>query len=255
MTDANTSSLPRLYVDSALTATTSVAATEGQSHYLLHVMRRGAGDEVAVFNGRDGEWSAVMDVVKKRHVSFTVHAQRRPQSAEPEIALLFAPLKAGPLEFLVEKATELGVSALMPVITRRTVVNRINHRRLEAVAMEAAEQCERLTVPSIAAPRPLDEVLAEWAADQKRRLLFLDEGVARDGGATPIAAVLSGKDRFAAILVGPEGGFAPDEQDFVRRQTYITSVVLGPRILRAETAALAALSCWQALQGNARGPG
>lgn len=249
-------SVPRLYVEDALAAGVSVAATEGQSHYLLSVMRRGPGDNVALFNGRDGEWNATIEVRTKRQVTFVVVARLRPQGTEPDLWLMFAPLKAARLEMMIEKATELGVSALVPVMTRRTVVNRVNHRRLEAIVMEAAEQCERLTVPAIAVLRPLDAVLGDWPTQQagQRRLFFLDEGAARGAGAPFIATAMHGIGGRAAILVGPEGGFDPDEQRLLRGLPYVSPLVLGPRILRAETAALAALACWQATQGDWRNP-
>ncbi|TAK99684.1 MAG: 16S rRNA (uracil(1498)-N(3))-methyltransferase [Rhodospirillaceae bacterium] len=245
-------SAPRLYVESALVAGVAIAATEGQSHYLLSVMRRGPGGRVALFNGRDGEWHATIDVRTKRQVTFVVAERLRHQGTEPDLWLMFAPLKAARLEMMVEKATELGVSALVPVITRRTVVNRVNHRRLEAIVMEAAEQCERLTVPTIAALRPLDMALGDWPAGEagQRRLFFLDEGSARDASAPPAMIAMHGASGRAAILVGPEGGFDPDEQRLLRGLPYVSPLVLGPRILRAETAALAALTCWQAAQGD-----
>jgi len=249
--NVSTVSAPRLYVDGPLHEGVPVHATEGQSHYLLHVMRRGAGDSVVLFNGRDGEWSASLVARSKKHVAFQVNAQIRPQASEPDVWLIFAPLKSGPMEFVVEKATELGVSALMPVFTRRTVVHRVNVQRLTSIAVEAAEQCERLTVPSIAAPRPLGEVLAPWAQGQEsRRLFFLDEGAARTKDTASLADAMAGARGPAAILVGPEGGFDGEEQAMLRQLKTVTPVILGPRILRAETAALAALSCWQAMAGD-----
>ena len=250
-------SAPRLYVDADLNSGARVAATEGQGHYILHVMRRGDGDQVILFNGRDGEWEAQLDIPSKRQVSFVVAAQTKPQAGIPDIWLMFAPLKTARLELLAEKATELGVSALVPVTTRRTVIQRVNARRLTAIVTEAAEQCERLTVPAILNARPLGEVLKEWPEQEisTRHLYFLDEGAVRTCDATPIAQGLA-KERAGpvAILVGPEGGFTDDERDMLRGLPYVTPLIMGPRILRAETAALAALACWQALQGDWHDP-
>jgi 16S rRNA (uracil1498-N3)-methyltransferase len=240
----------RLYVTSPLAAGGEVAATETQSHYLLNVMRRGAGDAVVLFNGRDGEWQATLKMQAKKRAAFDVGTQRRAQEPTPDVWLLFAPLKAARLEMMIEKATELGVSALAPVTTRRTVVGNVNARRLEATAIEASEQCERLTVPNLMPARQLLSVLAEW--DKDRRLFFMDEGAARDASAPPLIEGLRGQTGPAAILVGPEGGFDPDEQRHLRAQSFVKPLVLGPRILRAETAALAALACWQAVNGDWR---
>lgn len=247
---AEDKSAPRLYVTSPLAAGGEVAASETQSHYLLNVMRRGAGDAVVLFNGTDGEWQATLKLQGKKRAAFDVATQRRPQQPAPDVWLLFAPLKAARLEMMIEKATELGASALVPVTTRRTVVGNVNTRRLEATAIEAAEQCERLTVPTIAPPRQLTAVLADW--DQSRHLFFMDEGAARDATASSLLEGLHAYTGPAAILVGPEGGFDPDEQRHLRAQSFVKPLVLGPRILRAETAALAALACWQAVNGDWR---
>jgi 16S rRNA (uracil1498-N3)-methyltransferase len=217
-------------------------------------MRRKAGDIVLLFNGRDGEWAAALAVARKKQVSFALVQQQRPQDPLPDVTLLFAPLKAGPLEFLVEKATELGVGVLRPVLTRRTAVRRINHARLAAIATEAAEQCERLTVPRIDELRPLDALLDEWPQGHpQQRLLFLDEGAARDAAAKPIVITARHAPAPVALLIGPEGGFDAAEQQRLRGLPYAMPTVLGPRILRAETAALAALACWQAMSGDWRG--
>ena len=244
--------LPRLWVRESLAAGAVVPATDAQGHYLIHVMRRAHGDEVALFNGRDGEWGATLALGSKKKVTFIVAKLRRVQDTAPDVWLIFAPLKAARLEMLVEKATELGVSALKPVLTQRTVVRRVNVRRLESIAMEASEQCERLSVPAVDDARPLVEILDQVASDSgaRRRLFFLDEGAARTKDAPPLALALSAAQGPAALLVGPEGGFTPEEQHHIRRLPFVSPMILGPRLLRAETAAIAALACWQALAGD-----
>ena len=233
----------RLFVDSALSTGASVAASEAQGHYLLHVMRRAPSDPVALFNGRDGEWRAVVQTPSKRHVVFEVTDQLRAQNQTPDVWLAFAPVKR--IDMIVEKASELGASALLPVMTRRTDVSRINFDRMRAISIEAAEQCERLSVPVIQPAQDFDAFLAGWPST--RRLYFLDE----TGAGAPIAQALQAEvTQSCAFLVGPEGGFTQSELDALKQLPFATGVSLGPRILRAETAALAALACWQALRGD-----
>ncbi len=224
-----------------------VALGRDQAHWLNTVMRAKAGEEVAVFNGRDGEWRAEIAALTKSGGSLHPAEQLRPQRPEPDLWLLFAPLKKDATDFVVEKATELGVSALGPVFTRHTVAQRVNSERLAANAREAAEQCERLSIPRLLPPESLEKLLADW--DPTRRLLYMDE----TGGGAPIAEVASGLDgQSLAVLVGPEGGFAKSELDALRDLPFATAVGLGPRILRADTAALAALACLQAWCGDWR---
>ncbi|MBX7199642.1 MAG: 16S rRNA (uracil(1498)-N(3))-methyltransferase [Rhodospirillaceae bacterium] len=238
----------RLFVEAPLAAGAAVEAAEGQAHYLMHVMRAKAGDAVALFNGRDGEWSAKVAYPAKRKVHLEAGERLREQYAEPDVWLVFAPVKR--IEFLVEKATELGARALHPVFTRRTTIGRVNRARLLANATEAAEQSDRLSVPEIMDARQLLDALGAWPED--RTLYFLDE----TGGGAPIAEVLTRARNDAnvkkpiAFLTGPEGGFDQTELDALRRLPFAVPVGLGPRILRAETAALAALACWQALCGD-----
>lgn len=238
----------RLFVESDLADGAAVDCSRDQAHYLTHVLRLTPGDPVALFNGRDGEWLARIDAVGKKSATLAVERQRRPQAPETDLWLVFAPVKRAPLDFLVQKATELGVSALMPAITRRTVVERVKRERMEANAMEAAEQCERLTVPRIEDARPLSRILDGWPAE--RRILLCAEA----GEATPIGEFLQGADRGApwAVLTGPEGGFDQTELDLLAKFPNVNAVGLGPRILRADTAALAALACWQAVLGDWR---
>jgi 16S rRNA (uracil1498-N3)-methyltransferase len=234
-----------------------------QAHYLLHVLRLKTGDRVALFNGRDGEWLAHIDGFGRGWCSLAVIGRRRPQTVEPDLWLLFAPIKRARVDFLVQKATELGVSGLWPVFTRHTQMSRVNTDRLRTNAMEAAEQCGRLSVPTIFEPAAFDDVIGRWPED--RRLLLCEER----GTAPPVADVLAGEAAKIvaeggkivaeggaglpwAVLIGPEGGFARSELDALNDLAFVTAVGLGPRILRAETAALAALTCWQAMLGDWR---
>lgn len=251
---------PRLYVAFDLAGGANVDLPQDQAHYLRTVLRLGAGAGVRVFNGRDGEWDAQLVDVGKRSASLTITAQRRGQASVPDVHLLFAPLKKTRTDFLVEKATELGVAALRPVFTRHTNADRVNVDRLTALAREAAEQTERLDVPDIAPPTQLGKILDVWAeGDAGRRLIFCDEGAPRDtawsapnAGAPALADVLKAQNAAQnwAILIGPEGGFSPDERDRLRSAPFAYPVSLGPRILRAETAAIAALTVFQAVAGD-----
>jgi 16S rRNA (uracil1498-N3)-methyltransferase len=238
----------RLFVDAGLTAHAEIRVTEQQAHYLLNVMRLGAGAEIALFNGRDGEWrSRIVEAAKKKAV-LEVQDQLRPQSPEPDLWLLFAAVKRARIDLIVEKATELGVSVLQPVFTERTVMSRVGEERLAAIAMEAAEQCERLTLPELRSPLSLSASLAKWP--EGRILLMMDES----GGGKPIAEALAELPQGpAALLVGPEGGFAKSELDALSRLSFAVRVGLGPRILRADTAVIAALACYQAMRGDWRG--
>ncbi len=239
----------RLFVPTDLAGGLAIGLEPSQAHYVKTVLRLGQGDVVALFNGRDGEWLGRIDGVGKGWCSVALFEQRRLQDAAPDLWLVFAPLKRGRIDFLVEKATELGVSALYPVYTRRSVVERVNLERLRANAIEAAEQTERLSVPAVAEPQPLERMLAHWPAD--RRLLLCDES----GAAPPIAESLTAAAPGAcAVLVGPEGGFAETELDALRKLPFVSPVGLGPRVLRADTAALAALAVLQAIAGDWRLP-
>jgi 16S rRNA (uracil1498-N3)-methyltransferase len=232
----------RLYVTGDLGDGVAVTLDEGPTHYLLHVLRARPGDRVALFNGRDGEWLAELTAAAKRGVTARCLKQTARQAGGPDIWLAFAPVKKTPADYLVQKATELGVARLLPVMTRRTIVTRVNEERMAANAIEAAEQSERLTVPEIAPVTTLEKLLAAWP--KERRLYFCDEG----GDAIPLAqAAASGP---AATLTGPEGGFDPAERELLRSQSFVTPVTLGPRILRADTAALAALAVWQSVAGD-----
>ena len=238
----------RLFVRDDLAAGAPVALTRDQTHYLAHVLRLGSGAAVALFNGRDGEWLARIESLRKNGALLAVGGRLREQGVEPDLWLVFAPVKRAPLDFLVQKATELGVSALLPAITRRTVVERVKRARMEANAVEAAEQCERLTVPEVREAAPLSRILDDWRGG--RHILLCAES----GDAEPIHAFLEriGPAGRCAILTGPEGGFEKTELDALRKLPFVTAVGLGPRVLRADTAALAALACWQAVLGDWR---
>lgn len=237
--------LPRLFVESDLAEGAYVALEEAQAHYLIRVMRRGVGEKLVMFNGRDGEWLARIAEAGKRDARVELLQCLRVQQAGPDIWLMFAPIKHGHMDFLVEKATELGASRLMPVLTRRAIVNRVNDEKMRKHAMEAAEQSERLDVPRIEPLQPLEAHLANWP--KERLLVFADEG-----GGTPIAE-LAGNIASAvplALLIGPEGGFTQEERTRLRGLPQVRPTALGPRILRADTAALAALACLQAIWGD-----
>ena len=237
--------IPRLYVSTALGEGQHVALDGDRTHYLKNVMRRAIGDEVGLFNGRDGEWLGRIRAYGKNSADVALAVERRPQKASPDLWLAFAPIKRQRIDYLAEKATELGVSVLLPVMTRRAEPARVNTERLTHIAIEAAEQTERLDVPEVREAVSLDRLLADWPKD---RTLFV---CAEAGEALPIAeAALKHKGRPAGFLIGPEGGFASAELDALRKLPFVVAIGLGPRLLRAETAAVAALACWQAVAGD-----
>lgn len=234
-------SLPRLFVPPPLSEGVLVALDGPQANYLGNVLRMKEGDELLLFDGVHGEWIAAVAEVGKRRLSLGVGRQTRPQEAVPDLTLAFAPIKKGRFEFLVEKAVELGVAHLQPVITRRTIVDKVNAERTRAHIVEAAEQCGRTALASLADPLKLDAFLK--ARDPDRPLYFADE----TGGVPAIDAFRPGP---ATILVGPEGGFLPEEAEAIRAAPGAVAISLGPRILRAETAALAAVTAWMTRSGD-----
>jgi 16S rRNA (uracil1498-N3)-methyltransferase len=249
----------RLFVPQSLTDGLHIEPSEEQCRYLIAVMRLQLGDELLLFNGQDGEWLFRMSGVSKRGCRLTAISQTRPQTLGPDLDLLIALVKRGPLETIMEKATELGVRRIRLVVTRRTQADHTNVSRLRAIATEAAEQTGRLDVPEIAEPAKLEQILADWSG--ARRLMFCDEAgddpTAEWGGeqgrAQPVLQALWGKTPAPwAVLIGPEGGFAPEERQQLRGMTGVTPVTLGPRILRADTAAISALTLWQAALGDWR---
>ncbi|MGH6988755.1 MAG: 16S rRNA (uracil(1498)-N(3))-methyltransferase [Stellaceae bacterium] len=237
----------RLYHDAALAAGAGIALGEAETHYLRNVLRLAPGARIALFNGRDGEWWAEIESLGRRDGAVRLLEQRRAPRPEPDLWLCFAPLKRARIDYLVEKATELGVCELRPVFTDRTVVERLNLDRLRAHIREAAEQTERLSLPVIHEAENLSGLVAAWPGD--RALLLCDE----TGTAPPILDVLAARRPGPwAVLVGPEGGFSDSELDALRRLPFLCAVSLGPRVLRADTAALAALAVLQASLGDWR---
>jgi len=240
----------RLSVDVELTEGATVELGRERAHFLRDVLRLAPGAVVSLFNGRDGEWSARIETLAKSGVALRAERRTRPQTPPSDLWLLFAPIKGGRIDSVAEKATELGVSVLWPILTRRTEARRVNLDRLVANTIEAAEQCERLDVPEVREPIELDRLPADLG---NGRTVFI---CAEAGEATPIVeAVRSRVDRPAAFLIGPEGGFTPEEFAWLRARPDVVPVGLGPRVLRADTAAFAALSCFQALAGDWRRSG
>ena len=253
------SATPRLHVAPDLGEGADIPTDGDQAHYLTRVLRLGVGDPVRVFNGRDGEFEASVSAVTKSTARLLLGNRMREQAAVPDLWLLFAPLKKARTDFIVEKAVELGAAEIWPVLTERTDAETVRVDRLSRIAIEAAEQTERLDVPPVREAVKLESLLGKW--DAFRLLIYADEA-GDDGGrpwggeagkAAPMTDVLAGiGDSPAAILIGPEGGFSPVERKRLRDLPFVRPVGLGPRILRAETAALAALALWQAIRGDWR---
>jgi 16S rRNA (uracil1498-N3)-methyltransferase len=241
--------LIRLYVEADLKAGARIAPRQEQAHYLVRVMRLAVDAPLLVFNGRDGEWRARLAEVAKRGCILAVEEQVRAQVQPPDLDLIVALVKRARLETIVEKAAELGARRVRLAITERTNADHTNVARLEAIAAEASEQTGRLDAPQIVVPMPLAMILAGWETPD-RRLMFCDEG----GDAAPaMSALAEAGGAHWAILIGPEGGFSPGERAAIRDLPWVTPVSLGPRILRADTAAIAALTLWQSALGDWRG--
>ena len=234
-------SLPRLFVSGQLGKGARVELDAAQANYLGNVLRLGEGAELLTFDGQSGEWLARITQAGKKRMTLAVERLTRVPETIPDVWLAFAPVKRNPTDWLVEKATELGVAKLIPVMTRRTIAERVKLERLQAIAIEAAEQCGRSVLPSIEQPVSLAELLST----NERALYFADEG----GGELPASAFKQGP---STILIGPEGGFTDDERSAIRAASNAVPVSLGPRILRAETAALAALASYMAIAGDWR---
>ncbi|WP_453976482.1 16S rRNA (uracil(1498)-N(3))-methyltransferase [Brevundimonas sp. Marseille-Q4549] len=234
----------RLHLPQPMTPGAPLAPTLDQSRYLTQVMRLKVGDALLVFNGRDGEWRCTIAEVLKKGVILRAEEQVRPQSFGPDLELIVAVVKKARVETIVEKAAELGARRVRLVLTKRTNADRIRLDRLDAIAEEAAEQTGRLDVPAVDDPIRLDALLDGWEAD--RRLMFCDE----TGGAPAVSALAAAGAGPWSILIGPEGGFSPEEGERLRSLPFTTAVSLGPRILRADTAAIAAMTLWQAAVGD-----
>ena len=237
----------RLFVEAELHPGATFDSTDEQFNYLIRVMRMGAGDAILVFNGRDGEWQATLADVAKRTCKLVIDAQTRAQTVGPDVMFMFAPLKRARLDYLVQKAVELGVRHLAPVITRRTIAERVNLERMRANAVEAAEQCGILHVASITEPQRFEQVIGTWPGE--RHLIFCDETAPM---ISPVAALAPLAGMAVAVLIGPEGGFDPIERDAIRALPNATALSLGPRIMRADTAAVAALTLVNAVIGDWR---
>lgn len=235
---------PRLYVESSLSAGAEFALEKDQGHYLVHVLRLVSGDTVALFNTRDGEWVCYITTVTKKSVEVRVERNTSAVKPPPDIDYLFAPLKHARLDYMVQKATELGARRLRPVITQRTIAERVNLERMKANAIEAAEQCNLVFVPEVLEPLPLAKVLTNW--EPSRRLIYCDETAII---ANPVEALKSIKPP-AAVLVGPEGGFTNEERAHLKSLPFVTAISLGPRIMRADTVAIAAMALVQAVLGD-----
>ncbi len=239
----------RLYIDAPLEPFKTIPLPKDQSHYLVNVMRLNVGADLAVFNGQDGEWNATIAETGKRHVLLAIGERLKEHKEEPDLWLAFAPIKKARLDFIAQKATELGISRLVPMMTRRTIVDRVKTDRMIANAIEAAEQCERLTVPTVADAIKLDKLLENWPHD--RRIMFCDEDLSGQPAQMALAEAASKASPGPwAILIGPEGGFDDHERTLIRSHPNCTVVSLGPRVLRADTAAMAAISLWQSALGD-----
>ncbi|MEX2629818.1 MAG: 16S rRNA (uracil(1498)-N(3))-methyltransferase [Tistlia sp.] len=255
----------RLFVEDDLAAGQSVGLDRERAHFLRSVLRLAPGAALALFNGRDGEWLARLETLGKGWASVVVESRRRPQVAEPDLWLVFAPIKRARIDFVAEKASELGCALLQPVLTRFTAVERVNVQRLAANAREAAEQCERLSVPEVREPVALDRLLGDWGGlnpDGERLLVMADEGGAHDRSLPPLAAAIRAAVRPPAdaglppqrwaLLIGPEGGFAEPERELLAGLPFVVRGTLGPRLLRADTAAVAGLALLQSEAGDWR---
>ncbi|MBZ9742645.1 MULTISPECIES: 16S rRNA (uracil(1498)-N(3))-methyltransferase [unclassified Mesorhizobium] len=237
--------MQRLFVPDDLGPDIEFEPGQQQSHYLLHVLRLAEGAEVLVFNGRDGEWSAAISAKSKRSVRLKVLAPQRPQPPLPDLIYCFAPLKQGRLDYLVQKAVEMGAGVLQPVITQHTQVAKPSIERLRANVVEAAEQCGILAVPEVREAEKFERLLTGW--DKERRLIFCDEDASTNN---PLPALQAVEGKRLALLVGPEGGFSDEERMMLRALPFVSAIPLGPRILRADTAAVAALAVMQATIGD-----
>lgn len=239
--------MQRLFVEAAITAASPLEATPEQFNYLVNVLRMAQDGEVLIFNGRDGEWRARLVFPSRKKLFLEPIEQTRPQPQPSDLHYLFAPLKTGRLDYLVQKAVEMGAGHLQPVMTQH-VQGKINSLdRLQANVVEAAEQCGILSIPEVAAPKKLGELLERWQPD--RRIVFCDEG---DESQNPLPILAAIRETRLALLVGPEGGFSEEERALLRSLPYVTAIPLGPRILRADTAAVAALAVIQAAIGDWR---
>lgn len=237
--------MQRLFVPDDLGAGRPVRVSDDQYHYLANVLRMAEGDEVLVFNGRDGEWRAAVSFPSKKKIDLTPSTLERVQPPASDLHYLFAPLKVGRLDYLVQKAVEMGAGVIQPVMTQHVQGKITSLDRLKANAIEAAEQCGILAVPEVRAPVKLVDLLEGWSPE--RRIIYCDEGAETNN---PISALEAIQEKHHALLIGPEGGFSEDERKLLRSLDFVTPIPLGPRILRADTAAVAAMAILQATIGD-----
>lgn len=237
--------MQRLFVDAPLAAGATVEPDAAQVNYLANVLRMRDGAEILIFNGRDGEWTAVLSFEGKRRLKLTAQVQTRPQPRASDLHYCFAPLKQGRLDYMVQKAVEMGAGVLQPVVTRHTQVSKIGVERMEANAVEAAEQCGILSLPECREPAKLERLVETWP--EGRRLVFCDEDAMTNN---PLPILHRLERGPLGLLIGPEGGFSDDERHMLRALPFVTTIPLGPRILRADTAAVAALAVIQAVLGD-----
>ncbi|MGK9052366.1 16S rRNA (uracil(1498)-N(3))-methyltransferase [Neorhizobium petrolearium] len=239
--------MQRLFIDAPLGPAAPYEVSSEQFNYLANVLRMEEGAEILVFNGREGEWKARLTFPSRKKIVLEAVEQTRPQPPASDLHYLFAPLKTGRLDYLVQKAVEMGAGLLQPVMTQHVQGKITSLERLQANAVEAAEQCGILSIPDVVAPKKLTDVLDRWPAD--RRIIFCDEG---DEGQNPLPILSAVEERKLALLVGPEGGFSEEERNTLRSLSFVTAIPLGPRILRADTAAVAALAVIQSAIGDWR---
>jgi 16S rRNA (uracil1498-N3)-methyltransferase len=237
--------MQRLFVDAPLAAGATVETTADHFNYLANVLRMADGAELLIFNGRDGEWKARLTFPTRKRIVLVAEERTRPQPAPSDLHYLFAPLKVGRLDYLVQKAVEMGAGFLRPVMTQHVQGKITNLDKLRANVIEAAEQCGILDIPNVAEPVKLFDLLEKWPSD--RRIIYCDEG---DAGQNPLPMLSSIRERKLALLVGPEGGFSEEERGRLRSLDFVTAIPLGPRILRADTAAVAAMAVIQASIGD-----
>ncbi len=242
--------MQRLFFSQDMDAGVELPADRAQANYLLNVLRMGEGDEVLLFNGRDGEWRAKITVDGRKACRLSLTERMREQTPLPDVQYLFAPLKQARLDYMAQKAVEMGAGVLRPVLTQHTQVSRFKKERMEANVLEACEQCGVLAAPEVREPEALKTVLATWAEREPgRRLIFCDEGEASQNPLDALAGLERGP---LAVLIGPEGGFSETERSLLREKSFVTPIPLGPRVLRADTAAVAALAVVQAALGDWR---